>query len=188
MRVMKRWGVMTLVALLVLGSMGAALADDTVEPEEEATVPESGSYQFDWVDNLVSFVFYWGLAEEDPLPECEPVDGDVGTGTFFGPVVSVDEAPCIPLKVEGPNGQVNHGTMVSSFVHWLKNGMNELPDDLQDMPKGQLIKELAHDDFGKGFDGDDGEDEEPELAEEDGDGPPDHVIAKKAEKAKGKKK
>ena len=28
MKMVKRWGVMTLVALLVLGTMGAALADD----------------------------------------------------------------------------------------------------------------------------------------------------------------
>ena len=50
--------------------------------------------------------------------------------------------------------------MVSSFVHWLKGGkLEELLADaddgldlaeLRDMPKGQLVKMFAHEDFGKG--------------------------------------
>jgi hypothetical protein len=79
--------------------------------------------------------------------------------------------------------------MVSSFIHALKAGDLVGLEGFEDMPKGHMIRELAHLDFGKGFDeGETLDADEPELAEEDGHGPPDHVIAKKAEKAKGPKK
>lgn len=189
MRVMKRWGVMTLVALLVLGSMGAALADDTGEVEDSVEPIEPGTYEYEWVEDLVTFVFYWGLEGEDK-PKCEPAESTGGGGMFGFPLDPGLEEPvedCHVLDVAGPNGQVNHGTMVSSFVHWLKGADLSGLEGYEDMPKGQMVKELAHLDFGKGFyEFDDLDGDDPELAEEDGHGPPDH--AKKAEKAKGKKK
>ena len=42
MKVVKRWGIMTLVALLVLGTMGAALADDGVETKEAKEALDAG--------------------------------------------------------------------------------------------------------------------------------------------------
>jgi hypothetical protein len=184
----KRWVVMTLVALLVLGTMGAALADEPVEPEEPAAAVESG-FETDsvtWLSDVVAFVFFWGgFDETEALAECP--SEEVVVETMFGTVVLTEAMPCVLLDVAGPQGQVNHGTMVSAFVHALKDGTIVL-EGFEDMPKGQMVKELAHLDFGKGFDGDEVEDEAPDLAEEDGNGPPDHVIAKKAEKAKGKKK
>jgi len=196
MKIVKRWGVMTLVALLVLGSMGAALADDTTEPETKAAKalldPGSKSVDVPWVnefvDELVTFVFYWGLGDDEEEPGCDAsVSGDLGGGMFgFGTVAETVEvaAACIPLNVEGPNGQVNHGTMVSAFVHWLKDGgMAELPEALREMPKGQVVKELANHDFGKGFYDFDGDLAEVGDAEEDdGKGPPEFVQDKKAAK------
>jgi hypothetical protein len=201
MKIVKRWGVMALVALLVLGSMGAALADDGVdtdpvkEPLDPSSEPVEVSWLDDLVDELVTFVFYWGLEGPPECPTTAP--GDLGGGLFgFGTVPDTVEvtADCIPLDVEGPNGQVNHGTMVSAFVHWLKaGGMDDLPVVLQEMPKGQVVKKLANHDFGKGFydfDGDlDGDlAEVAESEEDDGNGPPDFVQEKKADKAAKKDK
>jgi hypothetical protein len=190
MKVVKRWGVMALVILLVLGSMGAALADDATESEPVKDPPEAGSYSpaYDWAADLVAFVFYWGLGESDELPPCDVPDADGAGGMFLPPVELVEEpVECVALNVEGPNGQVNHGSMVSSFVHWLKDGGAEmLNEELQAMPKGQLVKRFAHDDFGKGFFELNGEIEAEDA--DDGNGPPDWVKAKKADKVKGKKK
>ena len=208
MKVVKRWGVMTLVALLVLGTMGAALADDGVETEETKEALEPGDYAtfLDWADGLVQFVFYWGYQEGEEPDGCVASQTEGWTGMFglFGPTQVTEAGDCLFLNVE-KNGHYNHGSMVSSFVHWLKDGklevlLDELEaadsnldlQDLRDMPKGQLIKEFAHLDFGKGyFD----PDEESPLTEvvagdDDGGGPPAWVLEKKADKAEtgGKKK
>jgi len=197
MKVMKRWGVMTLVALLVLGTMGAALADEDVATEEakEAPLPGVAYPEYDWAIDLAAFVFYWGLKENDPAVQCEAAgSGAPSTGTFLpipGLVAPVD---CVKLNVEGPNGQVNHGSMVSAFVHWLKDeGQTVLSDDLVNMPKGQLVKRFAQEDFGKGNfelpDPDGLTAADVEAEEADGHGPPASVVDKKAEKAaKGKNK
>ena len=85
MKIVKRWGVMTLVALLVLGTMGAALADEgTTETESEAAkeLPEKGEYLpvLEWADGIVAFVFYWGYGEEDEEPGCDPEETVPTTG------------------------------------------------------------------------------------------------------------
>jgi hypothetical protein len=189
---------MTLVALLVLGTMGAALADDGVETEEAKEAPLPGIHvpEYDWAADLVAFVFYWGLQDDDPLVECEVAEsGPPSTGSFL-PIPGLVALPieCVKLNVEGPNGQVNHGSMVSAFVHWLKDkGQTVLSDELVNMPKGQLVKRLAQEDFGKGnfdlLDPDGLTGAEVETEEADGHGPPAWVVDKKAEKAaKGKNK
>ena len=105
MKMVKRWGVMALVALLVLGTMGAALADDTVETETEtAKEPlEKDAYEPDalvWAGGLVQFVFYWGYLETGDPPPCEEPKG-LGTTSFLpqGPVAAADPALCVPLNV-----------------------------------------------------------------------------------------
>lgn len=50
---------------------------------------------------------------------------------------------CVAISVEGPNGQVNHGTVVSSLVKALKE-MN------LEVPLGQALKGYAKSDLGKG--------------------------------------
>jgi hypothetical protein len=208
MKMVKRWGVMTLVALLVLGTMGAALADDTVDAETEAETAKEPLEPYtypalEWADGLVQFVFYWGY-EDDELPaECPTADVGDSTGLFglFGStaVTGVGDAPNC-LNVE-KNGHVNHGSMVSSFVHWLKGDNLEIllreldleeansdfVQELRDMPKGQLVKMFAQNEFGKGnfelpsADGPAAADVDAE--ESDSHGPPAWVMEKKAEKA-----
>ena len=162
MKMVKRWGVMTLVALLVLGTMGAALADDDVDATETETAKETlvpgvygpelmGRTVLEWVDGLVQFVFYWGyddkvLRTEDG-PECPSSDVGDSTGLFglFGSnSARAEVGDCVFLDVER-NGHVNHGSMVSSVVHWLQElktasrKVEATPEleDLRDMPKGQ---------------------------------------------------
>jgi len=208
MKMVKRWGVMTLAALLVLGTMGAALADEgTAETVSEAAteLPEKGEYQpvLEWpegLEGLVAFVFYWGYGD-DPAPDCLDSEEIVPTtgGGFFGfggglVPTAVEPVQCVQLNVE-KNGHVNHGSMVSSFVHWLKDDGNleSLPEEFQDMPKGQLVKEFAHEDFGKGnFElpsEDDPAAANVEAEDADGHGQPAWVKDKKADKpGKGKNK
>ena len=197
MKMAKRWGVMTLVALLVLGTMGAALADEPAtetETTKQAVDVDDYLEAYEWAGGLTAIVFYWvgdGACggSEDGTPS--------GFGFFLPTPVPV-EAECTPPTLTGPNGQLNHGSMMSSFVHWLKDGgledaLDDDPDlaDFKDLPKGQLVKMFAHTDFGKkgslpegsveGVD-DDGEDG-------DGHGPPAWAKDKKPDKApKGKNK
>lgn len=199
MRLVKRWGVMTLVALLVLGTMGAAFASDPGETETEtAKEPlEEGSFApaIEWAGGLVHFVFYWGY-EDDELPaECpDPEAGNPGLFGLGDPTLVTDGPEC--LNVE-KNGHYNHGSMVSAVVHWLKDGNlenvletldDDLAQELRDMPKGQLVKMFAHDDFGKGnFDPEATlEAAEADVEESDGHGPPEWVLEKQAEKAEQK--
>ena len=197
MKLVKRWGVMTLVVLLVLGTMGAALADEpTTEPETTKKTANVGAYldAYVWASQLTAIVHYW-VGEGATCGEPEEI---TPSGMFFSPNPVPAEEDCTPPTLTGPNGQLNHGSMVSSFVHWLKDGGLEaaLPDDseFKDLPKGQLVKMFAHEDFGKkgsvdlegsveGVD-DDGEDGDGEDG--DGHGPPQWVEDKKAEKAADK--
>ncbi len=203
MRLMKRWGVMTLVALLVLGTMGAALADEpATEADTAKAPPEPDTYVpiFDWAMGLVDFVFYWGLDEaEEGVAEddCPVAEASAPTSWLLQELpLAADPPLCVTVNVE-KNGHVNHGSMVSAVVHWLKSGgMELLPEEYQDMPKGQLVKEFAHLDFGKGSfefpDPDDSLEATDGDADADGHGPPEwakNKKDKKAEKAdKGKNK
>jgi len=200
MKKMKRWGVMTLVALLVLGSMGAALADDT----ETAKEPLEPGYKnldmnpevLDLAFDVITFVLYWGDPDGDVWDDWESL-ADPPTCVPSPPVVVLSDAEfCETLDVSH-NGHANHGSFVSSFVHWLKKdgGMEALG---YDGPKGQLVKWASGQEFGKGnyddfADGTDGLDDVLELETADlddeagdGHGPPEFVKARKAAKAAAK--
>ena len=106
MRLMKRWGVMTLVALLVLGTMGAALADDDVDAESAQVVPEEGSYPFtpEWAKDVVAFVFYWGYGEEAEGEEAEGEEAKAVPGDEVvdcAPVELMDTSILQPVDTNG---------------------------------------------------------------------------------------
>lgn len=185
---LRRWGIMAVVSLLVLGTMGAALASEPVDGDTAEDVVEQG---FDsWVTEVFEFVLYWGF--DDPVEvEVEvEVCGEsdvpaVPSGGFFGGFEPADETPVYCLDVAGPKGQVNHGSFVSSFVQWLKEVDTEtLPAEWEDLPRGQLIKKAAGHDFGKGKNEAENEEIGPEV--EGRGGPPDRVEAKKDAKAEAK--
>jgi len=191
MKMVKRWGVMTLVAVLVLGTMGTALADEgATETEEAKKTVDVAEYleNYEWVGNLASIVFYW--VGDGACGESEEI---TPSGLFFNLDPVPEQEDCTPPTLTGPKGQLNHGSMMSSFVHWLKEGGLEdvLDDDpdlevFRDLPKGQLVKLFAQEDFGKGFSVRDGlveSDEVVETEDADGHGPPQWVKDKKADKA-----
>lgn len=198
MKKINRWGVLALVVLLVLGTMSAALADDETEGTEEAAAkvaPGPGSEVWQWLDGMVTFVLYWGSTEADTeaVGFCEGLFAElVEPATDPQPV---DGAP-VPLSeclsVEGPNGQVNHGTFMSALVHWLKSdgAMEALAKAGFEGPKGQAVKKAAQCDFGKGFAGVDVsclDESTVTTADDDGDHGPPPWAKNKSAKAKGPK-
>jgi hypothetical protein len=83
------------------------------------------------------------------------------------------ETACFVLGVAGPNGQVNHGTIMSAFVHGLKDLM-ELGE--YEGPRGQFISQVARGDHGKG----DHQVNPSDDSDGEGHGPPAWVQEKKA--------
>jgi hypothetical protein len=172
---------LTVVVLLVAGS-GLAFADtEAPEPELEQAVVGEGDliqWRFD-----VSMLFWWFLSGDpvssDPAPE--PV-----CGTDVEDVADPAEDGCYAVDVTGPNGQVNHGSVVSAFVHSLKalraDSLRSDSEFAYNGPKGQLVRDIAGSDLGKdALAVDDGEGIEVEAVdtEDDADqhGPPDHARA-----------
>ena len=174
---------LTVVVLLVAGSGLAVAGTDATEPEPDQAVENGGEgdliqWRFD-----VPMLFWWFLSNvdvsSDPTPE--PV-----CGTEVESLADPAEEGCHELDVTGPNGQLNHGSVVSAFVHSLKvlreDSLQSDSEFAYDGPKGQLVREIARSDLGKdaaGFDG--GDDIEVEAADTDDDadhhGPPDHAGA-----------
>lgn len=74
-----------------------------------------------WSDSLV----------EEPIPE----------------VGKVPETQCLVVDAVGPNGQVNHGTVISALVHGVRNLIDASGNEA---PRGQFVSEVASGDSGKG--------------------------------------
>lgn len=83
------------------------------------------------------------LTESEVATDLE-ISSQDGTATVSGAESGAD--PCVldTVDVTGPNGQVNHGTIVSSFVH----ALNDL--DLPFKGRGCLVRYIAGSDYGKG--------------------------------------
>ncbi len=79
----------------------------------------------------------------EPMFEVTPVDSLFEPVELVEPVEPSPTEGCMAISVEGPNGQVNHGTVVSSIVKALKEM------DL-DGPLGQALKAYAKSGLGKG--------------------------------------
>jgi hypothetical protein len=159
---LKTVGVVALALMMVLSVASLASADDEPSATTATTIAPGTDTGFsvadpsdDYATKLLTFVLFWGFGDQETgwCPPEAPVVDDPGTlGT-----------EC--LDVTGQNGQVNHGTFVSAFVHWLKteDGMSLL--ESYDGPRGRFVKQAAKSDFGKGPN----TDEEPSIEElEDG--------------------
>jgi len=142
---------------MVLSLAGLASATDEVAETTEATATtiEQGSEDFPLYEDpsveplvgLLNFVLYWGYPEsETPEPPCF-VTPDVASE-----IATESPVPTYCLNVEGPNGQVNHGQFMKAFVHWLKSdiGATALEGAEYEGHRGNLIKQAAHNAFGKG--------------------------------------
>jgi hypothetical protein len=91
------------------------------------------------------------LGEDGEITSYESTDeGDDTTDTTVGSEESAEggdaeegiECTLNPVDVTGPNGQVNHGTVVSSFVHAIK--------ELDIQGRGCLVRVIAQSGYGKG--------------------------------------
>lgn len=102
---------------------------DTTDPDPDAKVTLSDVIKLTKNGNVVQF------NDED--------DVTADTAVPYGSVAAA-ECSLVSVDVRGPNGQVNHGQIVSSFVHALRMM------DLDIRGKGCLVKLIAQSDYGKG--------------------------------------
>lgn len=191
---MRKLGIVALVMAMVLSLAGLASAEEaTTESTEDMgpAVMEPGSESFTFADpidlemELFQMTVYWGGFEDPCSAPTEPApDGLTETS-------EETTLPTACLDVSGPNGQVNHGTFVSAFVHWLKSDAAAEYLGEYDGPRGKFVKQAAKNDFGKGMgkdkvkspDGDD-DDEGIETDGDDGNGPPPWAHGNKDKKDK----
>ncbi len=153
--------VVALVALLAGSSLAWAATDDADDSDEPATLFTfgydvanhllvTGIHTVETVDCTLegSFDVGYGSAVDDAIP-IESLDGEDGPVEFgpapgamdADPIPYVDDAnPCTleAIVVAGPNGQVNHGQVVSAFSQAL---------DIAG--KGCVMRWIAKSGFGK---------------------------------------
>ncbi len=122
---------------------------------EEKAVPEKVEYDAISTEldlELKTLVFSLGEEGEEPVDCSEAVinaEGDEPTTDVEG---------CQVVSIAGPNGQVNHGSIVSSMAHQFGPG------------KGKLMRHIAQSDLGKGDQkakADDSEGDEVEAEDDD---------------------
>jgi hypothetical protein len=170
----RKWIPMALAAVTavsVLTLPGAALGADMH--------PSDADFGYTYNPDTQEIGFWFG--PEDVEADCAWSDVAVDESGLDS--VEETESHCIVLDVAGPNGQVNHGTIVSAFVHGL--------DDLikatgYEGPRGRFVSEVARGDHGKrdhkvkASSGEDGEVELEVVTSDSGDRvPPPWVQEKK---------
>jgi hypothetical protein len=199
------------VAVLAVSGLAAAAPGAQHPADADADTDERLSpIEFEYFEDDHLLV-YWLTSDEpvegDPVV-VDPVDCTAGFGddgvaedAVSEDVVAEDDATevtvpegCYVVDVAGPNGQVNHGTVMSAFVHSLKEFEFE-------GPRGLAVREMAHSDLGKGDqqvkpgddadldDDDDDDDDDAEIDDSDEKhGPPDHANANGRDKKPKKPK
>ncbi len=114
--------------------------------------------EFEYFEDLGALV-YWlpsddvvGDGEEGGVPvlNCAEalsafLDGEGDEPGVFDEFVPADG--CVVIDVTGPNGEVNHGSVVSAFTHSIKDLEN------YDGPRGQLVSKIAKSHIGQDADG-----------------------------------
>lgn len=120
--------------------------------------PSDADFGYEYHAETQQLGFWFGPSDADV--EC--VWSDSVAAEPSTEISSVPETQCFVVGVAGPNDQVNHGTVVSGFVHSLKDVL-ELSE--YDGPRGQFVSEIAKSDAGK--------------SDDEGHGPPAIVEEKK---------
>jgi len=153
----------TLILLGSLSLLALPLSAIAAEDTEEDSVPTDDPqlvYSYDSVVHVLIYGFDTPGATE-PLT-CELPEGTTVEIDPDGVVtVSGGDLPegCSALNVEGPNGQVNHGSLVSAAVHALKASFDG------SMPFGQYVRQFAKSSLDDG----DALGDESEADDDDGD-------------------
>ena len=185
-RFKRRGSITTLLvgALLAVSGLAAATPDSPHPADadaEELFAPIAYEYVED--QHLLVYWLVSGEPTEDEMVDCTEGLVDLQevaetAATLDGELAPEVELPegCHSIDVTGPNGQINHGTIMSAFVHSLK--------DIEfDGPRGHAVRELAHSDLGKGDQQvqtgdvtDNEEDGDDEIGDSnEGQGPPPHA-------------
>jgi len=165
MRGKKRAIVVLIGVLSLLALPMAAVAEESGESGELGSAWD-GETLVEYVYDTLLHVLVYGFNDPEALEPLDctlPEDVTVEIDDEGQIVVIGGELPegCSVLNVEGPNGQVNHGTFMSALVHAVRATFDG------DTPFGHFIRGFAKSDLGKGDDhvkGPDGT-EEPEPAE-----------------------
>jgi hypothetical protein len=178
---------LTVVVLLLAGSGLAVASSDVPVAAAEEELDTTYGDLIGWLDELPPLVWWFlpkeGDTEEEPAPDCTGATGS-GTDETTPSVTEVELVPgCHVVPIVETDGNLTHGSVVSAFVHALKDALAKAEVDY-DGPKGQLVRDIARSNLGKDLadldgSGDDGgvELEAAGEAEEDEDrsGPPDHA-------------
>lgn len=123
MRLTASLGVLALLLSLLVPA--GAQMDLTEDPAEKV------DYELD--QELKLLVFSLGM-EGDDRPDC--LDAEIMTD---GEELTTETDGCHVISIAGPNGQVNHGSIVSSMAHYFGPG------------KGKIMRHIAKSDLlGKG--------------------------------------
>jgi hypothetical protein len=131
MRFTASMGVFALILSLLVPA--AAQVDMAEDPAPEKVDYDAISAELDL--ELKMLIFSLGKeGEEDLLPVCTVAD------ITEVPELTTAVAGCHVVSIAGPNGQVNHGSIVSAMAHYSGPG------------KGKLMRQVAKWDLGKGDD------------------------------------
>ena len=131
MRFTASMGVFALILSLLVPA--AAQTDIAEDPAPEKVDYDKISKELDL--ELKMLIFSLGKEGEQNLPECTVADIDAK-----GAEPTTDIEACHLVSIAGPNGQVNHGSIVSAMAHYFGPG------------KGKLMRHVAKWDLGKGDD------------------------------------
>lgn len=167
---MRRRTITLVVVGLVLALFVLPAAANEFLGEEDVIADEPVpylTYDYDVDSHVVFYGIEDGEEPADPRLDCRipddveltvtvDEDGEISYEIVPGepdPDADPDAVPfalpeeCIPVLIEGPNGQVNHGQFVSNMVHDLKEDYDKDAHG----PFGQWVKLFAHDtEIGKG--------------------------------------
>ena len=130
--------------------MAAAVASVTVAsvlavPIGAHAMPHPSDADFGYSYNSETQQLGFWFGEGDGEAACMWSDGPIDE-----PSSDVGEIPvtqCFVVDIVGPNGQVNHGSIVSAFVHELNSLLALIGFD---GPRGQFISQVAQSDDGQG--------------------------------------
>ena len=116
-----------------IADIGFAADDDAVSEDDDAVSSDDDAASMDDDD---------AVSEDDD--DVSTDDDDVSKeDTEKTEAAELAIGECNTIDATGPNGQINHGSAVSSFVHALKNSD-------YDGKIGELVRQVAKSDFGKG--------------------------------------
>ncbi|MEA2002185.1 MAG: hypothetical protein U9N84_09940 [Actinomycetota bacterium] len=180
-----------IVGLMVIGlvAAGGLAAVASAQHPADADLGEA-PIEFEYFEDLGALVYWMPTddvvdegdeGDEPPLNCAELLTGfSEGAGTDPVDLEDFEQPGCVVIDVTGPNGQVNHGSVVSAFAHSVK--------DLDyDGPRGQLVSKIAQSRVGQDDHGTvDGDGDMDNDDEDSDDVKPEKVKKEKKEKREKK--